>query len=129
MPSELLRVVVDTNVVVSAAIQRLGIPAAILATGIEGRFILCFSDDILREYREVLSRGKFSFPKKSIAALLNSIEQSGQHFSPAGPLSICTDADNKFLECAEASRADYVVTGNAKHFPSRHRTTGNCICH
>jgi predicted nucleic acid-binding protein len=33
------------------------------------------------------------------------------------------ESDNRILECAEAARADYLVTGNTKHFPDRHKTT------
>ena len=37
---------------------------------------------------------------------------------PARPLLVAGDpGDNKFLECAEAARADYLVTGNQRHFP------------
>jgi len=39
-------------------------------------------------------------------------------------LEICTDEpDNRFLECAETAEADYLVTGNARHFPQTHKTT------
>ncbi len=37
-----------------------------------------------------------------------------------GKVSISPDpADNRFLECAEAAQADYLVTGNKRHFPER----------
>jgi predicted nucleic acid-binding protein len=33
------------------------------------------------------------------------------------------EADNRFYECAEAAEAEYLVTGNVKHFPRDHKTT------
>ena len=33
------------------------------------------------------------------------------------------DPDNRFLECAHAAAADYLVTGNTKHFPAVFETT------
>jgi predicted nucleic acid-binding protein len=43
---------------------------------------------------------------------------------PTHTVSASSDeADNRFLECAEVARADYLVTGNKKHFPHRWKTT------
>jgi len=43
---------------------------------------------------------------------------------PRAKLTVSPDeSDNRFLECAEAARADYLVTGNTKHFPARYKTT------
>lgn len=124
MASEPLKAVVDTNVVVSASLQRLGIPASILAAGIEGKFTLCFSPNILAEYREVLTRGKFALPAKLVESVMADIERAGEQCSPSATISVCSDIpDNKFLECAEAANARYLVTGNTRHFPPHYGVT------
>ncbi|MBI3950402.1 MAG: putative toxin-antitoxin system toxin component, PIN family [Acidobacteria bacterium] len=124
MASELLRAALDTNVIVSAAIKPVGLPAYAVAVGVDQKFLICYSEEILEEYREVLARGKFRLPPKAVGALIADIERSGQSFAPQGKLSVCPDPDdNKFLECAEEANAHYLVTGNRRHFPPRHCTT------
>jgi len=52
------------------------------------------------------------------------IRDSAQIVSPSRKLTIANDpADNRFLECAEAARADYLVTGNKRHLPPKWRQT------
>ena len=105
MASELIKAVLDTNVVVSASLQPLGIPASIVAAGISRKFIPCLSADILAEYREVLSRGKFSFPSKRINAVVADIESAGELSKPSKRLSVCADDDDNFtLQSPETRR-------------------------
>ncbi len=55
---------------------------------------------------------------------LKSLESAAVILQPERTLSACPDeADNRFLECAEAAEADYLVTGNKRHFPARWRGT------
>ena len=78
----------------------------------------CFSQDILEEYAAVLARPKFAFPPGEIAAVLAMFRGQGELFLPdvsAAPSSDPTDT--KFLQCAEAAQADYLVTGNKRDFP------------
>jgi len=43
---------------------------------------------------------------------------------PTVQLAICRhEPDNRFLECAEAARAEFLITGNTRHFPKQHHTT------
>ena len=52
-------------------------------------------------------------------ALLGLIDQRGRLVRPGRKLAVCRDPDDDiFLECAEAARADYLITGNKKHFPA-----------
>jgi predicted nucleic acid-binding protein len=56
--------------------------------------------------------------------VLDLIDAVGAHVFPASSLSVCSDPDdNCFLECAEAARAEYLITGNTKHFPTSHQQT------
>ena len=54
------RVVLDTNVVVSACLTPEGAPATIVELALLGAFTLCLSPAVLAKYREVLAREKFS---------------------------------------------------------------------
>ena len=55
---------------------------------------------------------------------MTDIESAGELSSPSNRLSVCTDIqDNKFVECADAAHARYIVTGNTKHFPTHYRMT------
>jgi predicted nucleic acid-binding protein len=78
----------------------------------------CFSEDILEEYASVLARPKFAFPPDEIAAVLAMFHNQGELFQPdvSGPVS-SDPADTKFLHCAQAAQADYIVTGNKRDFP------------
>lgn len=79
----------------------------------------CFSEEILDEYAAVLARPKFAFPPDEIAAVLAMFRRQGELFHPAASTAVSADpADTKFLQCAAAARADYIVTGNKRHFPA-----------
>jgi uncharacterized protein len=80
--------------------------------------------EILDEYSEVLRRPQFSFlSKDEIGPVLHRLSQ-GFFVRPERTLTVSPDAaDNRFLECAEAASADYLVTGNKRHFPSSWKKT------
>jgi predicted nucleic acid-binding protein len=66
----------------------------------------------------VLARPKFAFPPGEIAAVLAMFRSQGELFLPDVSATASSDpADTKFLQCAEAAQADYLVTGNKRDFP------------
>jgi len=70
------------------------------------------------EYREVLARPRLNIPKGRRPQLLQLIRNRSHTVTPARPLQVTPDPDdNKFVECADAARADYLLTGNQRHFP------------
>jgi predicted nucleic acid-binding protein len=82
--------------------------------------MLCFDERILSEYRDVLARGKASFDRELVEELIAFLEAAG---SPtlAAPLAttLPDPVDQMFIEVAVASQADFLVTGNLKHFPDK----------
>ena len=113
-------VVLDTNVVVSATLKPQGREALILTLALEGELRLLVSEPILWEYERVLPREKFRVDAARLSALLELIRKAGHWLHPVRDLSEASDpSDNRFLECAEAGEADYLVTGNRRHFPKR----------
>lgn len=114
----MIRVVLDTNIIVSALLQPLGPPARVFVLTLGGGFQLCVSAKIYAEYEEVISRSRLQRPQDIIASTLQTIREKGFWVRPAERVRVCTDPDdNVFLECAQAAQADYLVTGNTKHFP------------
>jgi len=113
-----LRLVIDTNVVVSAALKPDGLQRTtfLLAITKPARFYV--SRPILEEYADVLSRPELGIRKGSRQQLLQLIRNNSHIVTPSRRLEVASDPDdNVFLECADAARADYLITGNQKHFP------------
>ena len=113
-------VVLDTNIVVSALLTPQGPPGRVffMALRNQSSIQLCVSAEVFAEYEEVLNRPKFNFTISAIEAALGSFREKGFWVKPTGKVSICDDPDDDiFRECAEAAAADYLVTGNPRHFP------------
>ncbi|MBI4796392.1 MAG: putative toxin-antitoxin system toxin component, PIN family [Deltaproteobacteria bacterium] len=120
MPPPVPKVVLDTNVLVSAFLKPESNPALILSLFSEGYLTVCLSEEILAEYGEVLKREKFKkLDRGSINKFISQIEKQALMVRPQVSANVVSvdPADNKFLECALESKADYLITGNAKHFP------------
>jgi len=114
----MIRIVLDTNVVVSAMLNVSGTAADVLRLALNQYVQLCGSDAILEEYEGVLRRPKFRRPARVVSALMKAIRATADKVDPTETLAVSADeADNRFLECAKAAGADYIVTGNRQHFP------------
>ena len=115
-----MRIILDTNILVSALIQR-NYPYFIVdSIFADAKFQTCISDELFAEYLDVLNREKFSkyleFHAKA-RILLADIENRSLKFKPKQRVNIISDeADNRLLELAETCRADYIVTGNTNDF-------------
>jgi putative PIN family toxin of toxin-antitoxin system len=115
----MIRVVVDTNVVVSALLRAEGNEQRVLRLALAGRFTWLVSQPIAAEYEGVLTRPKFRLAARDVADALHDIRRVVTWIEPRTTLAIADDeAVNRFLECAEAGDADYLVTGNLRHFPA-----------
>jgi len=113
-----LRLVIDTNVLVSAAIKPAGLQRTVLLLAITKPARLYVSRPIVEEYSEVLARPQLKIRKGLRRQLLQLIKNHSYTVVPTRHLEVAGDPDdNMFLECADAARADYLVTGNLRHFP------------
>ena len=73
---------------------------------------------MIEEYAEVLARPKFAFPAEVIAAVIAMLRGNGELVAPQGVPPALPEPDNaRFLHCAEAAQAEFLVTGNKRHFP------------
>ena len=112
------RVVYDTNVVVSAALKAGSIPASLVTLALDRRVRLYLSPVIFAEYEAVLKRPKFAFAADAVEAFLHDLRRVAVMIFPAKPVHVAPhEPDNRFLECAQTARAQYLVTGNKRHFP------------
>jgi len=113
-----VRVVLDTNILVSACWKPGGNEAEVarLATG--GIITPCVSGPILAEYRDVFSRRKLSGISELTAQLLASLEGAAVTVETGAPITASVDEDdNRFLECLDAANAEFLITGNLRHYP------------
>jgi uncharacterized protein len=118
-----VRIVLDTNVLVSGLLSPAGPPGRIVDLLTSAGAIVLHDDRILSECREVLARPRLGIAAAEAAAVLAVIEQEGE-LTIARPLAVeLPDPDDlPFLEVAVAGRADMLVTGNERHFkPKRGR--------
>jgi putative PIN family toxin of toxin-antitoxin system len=123
------RVVLDTNVIVSAVLNARAASVPILAPSLclqlalTGKVGLVVSESLLTEYEEVLLRPKFAFSPRLVHALLLDIRRVADLVTPAKiTAKTVTDPDDAYvLGCAVAEKADFLVTGNTRHFPERYR--------
>ncbi len=106
-----LRLVIDTNILVCAALKPQGLQRTALVIAMAKPAHLYFSSKILAEYKEVLTR-----PEIRIGIQL--LQNQAHAVKPSRRRKVTSDPDdNIFLECADAARADYLITGNLRHFP------------
>jgi putative PIN family toxin of toxin-antitoxin system len=115
-----IRIVLDTNVLVSALLKPAGAECSMVERVGARTLTPCLSPAVLDEYLDVLRRPKFRFDPNYVRVFLDTLLELSLLVAPARALSVCPDpADDRFLECAEAADADYLVTGNKRHFPAQ----------
>jgi uncharacterized protein len=113
-----LWLVIDTNVVTPAALKPEGLQRTTFLLAITKPARLYVSPPILQEYADVLARPELKVRKGLRRQLLRLIKNRGNLVVPSRRVEVSGDPDdNMFLECADAARADYLVTGNLRHFP------------
>lgn len=110
-----MRVVLDTNTILSAILSPSGVGAQILAFYRQEAFDLLLSQEILDEYLDVLTRPELQARHKrsdqQIATFLGRLTRIAVLVSPASRIEIVRDKDDdKFVECAKSGHASYIVT-------------------
>jgi uncharacterized protein len=119
-----LRLVIDTNVLISAALKSESLQRTVFLLAITKPARLYVSNPILDEYADVLGRPELGIRKGVRQQLSQLIKKHSHAVSPSRQLSVTSDADdNIFIECADAARADYLITENQKHFPAYWKCT------
>jgi putative PIN family toxin of toxin-antitoxin system len=114
----MIRVVIDTNVLVSAMFSLSGNEALLLLAVKQGFMKPCFSPAVLEEYSEVLARRKFGFSRTKLRRLPTCFTVRAIWCTLTRyPECLPTPRMTKFMACALAAQADFMVTGNKQDFP------------
>ncbi|MGH9454261.1 MAG: putative toxin-antitoxin system toxin component, PIN family [Terriglobia bacterium] len=113
-----LRLVLDTNVVVPALLKPGGLERTSLIFALTPPARWYLSPDILAEYQNVLLRPRLRLAPSRIDEFIELAQSRALLVNPSVRIEMTPDPDdNIFLECADDARADYLVTGNKRHFP------------
>ena len=109
----MLRVVLDTNVLISAILFG-GKPRQILEKAIRGEIRLCLSEPILEELKGVLQRSKFDYSPEMIQFILTELMAIADFVNPSETLNVVLEdpEDNRILECAVEAKANYIISGD-----------------
>ena len=115
-----MKVVLDTNIIVSAFLKPRSKPARILRLVLQGDLFIVCNEHILAEYLEVLKRPKFELNPRRVQTILVFIRSRGIN-APAlpYPVDLPHSDDEPFLEAALSTGADALVTENTRHFPEK----------
>jgi putative PIN family toxin of toxin-antitoxin system len=121
-----MRIVLDTNVLVSGLLNPDGAPGRLLDLILVGELQVLYDDRILAEYSDVLERPQFSFPPDLTRLIVGYFRLFGESVT-ALPLpfeSLPDPDDNPFSGVAISGNADMLVTGNQRHFADRRHFAG-----
>ena len=115
-----MRVVVDTNVVISAFLKPGGKPSRVLRLILQGDLQIVINEQILAEYSEVASRPILQLDRDRVQVVLDYLGSSAIR-APSLPIrpTLPDPGDEPFIEAALSTKADFLITGNKKHYPAR----------
>jgi len=121
----MIRVVIDTTVLVAAVISPAGPNAQLFDLITADKIRPYVTQTIVDEYYSVFEYAHLKhLDKRRIAKLRGQIEDVGVIVKSGGRLKISKhEEDNRIYECAVAAKADYIITENTKHFPKPHKYT------
>ena len=114
------RVVLDTNCLI-ASLSRTSKSYSVWRGLYEGRYVLCVSNEILEEYQEIIAQKTNSrIAENVIQFLLNS--EFVEFITPYYHFELITadHDDNKFVDCAVAANATYIVSNDKHYKPLEH---------
>ena len=113
----MIRVFLDTNIVVSSLLAS-GPSQAVLQLAFSGKFALFVSKPILAEYKRVFAYPRLRIEPRDARRAMAAIRRHAERITPTFVLDRAVEEeDNRFLECAQSAKANYLVTGNIRHFP------------
>jgi putative PIN family toxin of toxin-antitoxin system len=117
-----MRIVVDTNVIVSALLSPNGRANWTLVYLAQGKYVFLYSQSSLDEIVDVLSRPRTNrglIKESDVREVMELLKFRGEEVFLMTPIRVCDDPDDdKFLAIAVDGKADYIVSGDKKHLLS-----------
>ena len=112
-----MRMVIDTNIIVSALLSPNGAAYQILSDVLGGKYEVFVSQEIFQEYADVLRREKFGFNEDIIDYLLDWFRNNANWVEVTkSDIRMPDEKDRVFFDVAKCCRAR-LLTGNIKHYP------------
>jgi len=113
-----IKIVVDTNIIISAALSSLGKSSQIVDMAFDRKLQIYYNTEILAEYEDVLSRPRFNFNTGKKIHFIEGIKRVGILIEPVtSNVSLPDESDRIFYDTTKASGA-ILITGNVKHYPN-----------
>ena len=117
-----MKIVLDTNVLVSALIRPDSVPSRVLDLILTRQATLVLDHRVFNKYQDVLYRPEFDLPRDQLDELLKFLWRHSDHVQAAAMRVYLPDPDDvMFIQVAVSAMADALVTGNLKHFPASER--------
>jgi len=113
-----MRIVLDTNILVSGLLNPNGTPGRVVDLILGRRLVLLYDDRVLGEYEDVLARPQLEISQVSATAVMSLLRLTGERIIALPlPAELLPDPDDlPFVEVAISGKAEALVTGNLKHF-------------
>jgi len=113
-----LKVVLDTNIVVSSLLSPQGLSAKILNLVLDKKMTIVYDNNVFAEYLEVLNRDKFMLDKELVNLIMDFISREGEYvIAEFQSIQFIDEDDKAFYEVYKGGGADFLITENKKHFP------------
>lgn len=112
-----MRLVVDTNIIVSALLSADGAAFRVLSDVLDGKYAVIISREIFEEYEDVLRRDKFGFDEDVIQFLLGWFKENAVWIETVkSDIPMKDEKDRAFFDVAKCCKAR-LLTGNSRHYP------------
>ncbi len=113
-----MRIIIDCNVLIAAGLKK-GTCYEVLKKILQDHEIFC-SEAILWEYAHTIKRAKFKSNFKVLKDLLVELTEIAEFVVPINKKINLPDKDDEiYIQAAFAAKADFLITGNRKHFPEK----------
>jgi putative PIN family toxin of toxin-antitoxin system len=113
-----MRIVLDTNVLISGLLNPNGAPGRVVDLILGRRLVLLYDDRILGEYEDILARPQLAISQDQATAVISFLRLTGERITALPlPIDLLPDPDDlPFVEVAISGKAEALITGNLKHF-------------
>jgi putative PIN family toxin of toxin-antitoxin system len=113
-----IKVVLDTNILVSALINEKGKPRKILNLFYDKEILVYYSDNIIEEYKDVLSRKELGINPEKVGKVINAIRKIGLRVEPLESVFDMPDESDRIFYDTAKPTGSWLITGNTKHYPA-----------